>query len=134
MRELMTGYPDMPVQKKGPRVKKEAATNFLRNKGTVGSLCFKDYGKKSDESQQQPRVYFDGVENNEKGKGSVGQLFTQYGHLPQSARAIPRVKFEGADILENSRGGQINKTLHMIPPTPDRPRTAQPALFNNFLF
>ncbi len=120
----MTGYLDNPITKKGPRVKKEAQQNFQRNKGSVGGFCFTNYGKEDNDVNPKSRVFYDGIDNSEKGKGSVGQLFTQYGHLPQSARVAPRVKFEGNDNMENSRGGEINKTLHMMPPTPNRPKTA----------
>ena len=129
MKSFMTGYLDMPEEKKGPRVKKEAHQNFIKNKGTVGNLCFTNYGKAEQEDTRNPRVYYDGIYNNEKGKGTVSQLFTQYGNLPQSARAVPRVKFEGSDILENHRGNEISKTLQMVPPTPARPKTSSSNTF-----
>ena len=129
MKSFLTGYPDMPEERKGPRVKKEAHLNFMKNKGTVGGICFSNYGKSEQEETYNPRVYYTGRINHEKGKGTVGQLFTNYGNMPVSARTVPRVKFEGTDNLEKHRGNEFSKAFQMVPPTPARPKTASTTSF-----
>ena len=129
MKSFLGGYPDPPHERKGPRVKKEAHQNYLKNKGSVGGICFTNYGKNEQEDSYNPRVYYTGRDNHEKGKGTVSQLFTNYGNLPVSARAIPRVKFEGSDNYEKNKGEAFSKTFQMIPPTPSRPKTAASTTF-----
>jgi hypothetical protein len=116
MKSLLTGYLDMPSEKKGPRIKAEAQDNFIKNQGTVSSICFKDYGKSDDKKE---------IIRNYKGRnGSVGELLGNYGQLPMSARTVPRVKPE-AKLSYDREGSEILKTLTMQPPT-ERVKSATP--------
>lgn len=129
MREVLTGYCDPAVPKKGPRIKKEAEENFIKNRGTF-NVILGDYGKNIQNEQLNPRVYYEGKLNNQKGRGSVGNLLSNYGHQPMSARPVPRVKFEAEDILEHNRGAGVDKTMKMVPPS-SRPSSST---FFNYKF
>ena len=127
MKDILGGYCDPPIERKGPRIKQEAYDNFLKNKGTFNHIL-NDYGKGIDNAQINPRVFYEGRANNLKGQGSMGSLLGNYGRHPVSARPLSRVKFEGADILQNNRGSGVDKTLKMVPPS-SRPSSSQ--FFNN---
>lgn len=123
MKTLLTGYLDMPVEKKGPRVKAEAQEIFKKNQGTVSSICFKDYGKTNDKQQE--------LNKNSKGRDdSVGDLLSNYGQLPVSARTVPRVKPEAKSIYARE-GSEIFKTITMQPPT-ERVKSATPVRSSPF--
>jgi len=123
MKEILTGYCDPPIQKKGPRVKKEAYDNFLKNKGTFNNIIA-GYGKDINPETHNPRNFHEGKSYNQKAHGSVGNLFANYGNYPISARPVSRVKFEGTEILENSRGTGVDKIFKMVPLT-QRPSSTQ---------
>ncbi|RNA05661.1 hypothetical protein BpHYR1_015464 [Brachionus plicatilis] len=130
MKEVLTGFCEsQPIIKKGPRIKKEAQENYMKNKGSF-NFILNEYGKGGSNECTKPRVYYEGKYNNEKGRGSVGNLFTNYGNLPLSARPVPRVKFEAENILDHNRGSGVNKTLHMVPES-SRPKSTT---FFNFKF
>lgn len=117
MKEILTGYcENPPIQRKGPRITRDAQENFIKNKGTFNTIIG-DYGKNITTEHTSPRNFYEGKTNNVKGRGSVGNLLSNYGYHPLSARPIPRVKYEAEDILDHNRGAGVNKTLKMVPPS-----------------
>lgn len=125
MNELLSGYCENPVlPRKGPRIKREAEENFLKNKGTFNTILDHTGADKEEPKRPPPKVHYEGMQNREVGAGSVGNLLSNYGYHPASARPVPRVKFNGADNLINNSGSGASKTLQMIPLT-SRPSSAQ---------
>ena len=116
MQDLLTGYCDPAIAKKGPRISKEGEANFLKNKGTFNKIL-NDYGRDVTKESFNPRVQFEGRENRDKNRGTMGSLFTNYGYHPQSPKPIPRVKFDGQSNLEKNSGLGLDKTLKMVPPS-----------------
>lgn len=130
MKEVLTGYcENQPIIKKGPRIKKEAQENYVKNKGSFNYIL-NEYGKNPLDECTKPRVYYEGKNYNEKGRGSVGNLLANYGNHPISARPIPRVKFEAGEILDHNKGTGVYKVLHMVPET-SRPKSCT---FFNFKY
>ena len=130
MKESMGGYCDPPLEHKGPRVRKEAQANFLKNKGTFDNIIA-NYGQDVPKEHFYPRVNFEGRSNNDKGRGTMGSLLGNYGNHPLSAKPVSRVKYEGNEILSKNRGAGVGKTLLSMPPS-SRPSSSQ--FFTNSLW
>ena len=122
MNELLGGYLNPAIDKKGPRITNSAHGNYIKNRGTFNTILHQNENKQTAEIHN-PKVYYEGKDNRINGHGSVGNLMTNYGYLPQSARPVPRIKFEGANILANNRGTNASKTLTMMPAS-SRPSSA----------
>jgi hypothetical protein len=116
MKDMLGGYPDMPQAKKGPRVKPEAQHMYNRSQGSIGRLCFKEYGTGIDAN---PVV--------KSQKTAVSNLIHNYGILPESSRPVPRVKKEAADNFANGRGS-LSKVLRGEPPTERETKSATPRM------
>jgi hypothetical protein len=114
MNELLGGYADPALERKGPRIKKEAENNFNKNKGTFHTILTHE---KEEPKIYQPKVSYEGMNNRITGNGTVSSLFTNYGFHPLSAKPVPRVKFDGADFMANNNGSEASKTLSMVPPS-----------------
>jgi hypothetical protein len=130
MSELLTGYWEHPaLDRKGPRVKREAKQNFAKNQGNMNEVMHQ-YGRDIPTESHAARAHFEGKDNVEKGRGSMNSLLGNYGCHPLSARPAARVKLQGAEILENNRGSGVDKTFKSLPLS-SRPR---PTTFFNQKF
>lgn len=124
MNELLTGYCENPtIERKGPRIKREAEENFHKNKGTFNTILTHNSGVREEARRPNPKVYYEGMDNRITGSGTLGNLFANYGYHPLSAKPIPRVKFDGTNNMINNSGSSASKTLHMVPPSA-RPSSA----------
>jgi hypothetical protein len=120
MKDMLGGYPDPAIQKKGPRVKPEAQKMYNRSQGTIGRICFKEYGTGIESVANSKDIH--------KSKGiSVSNLIHNYGYLPESSRPVPRVKQEAADNSNNARGS-IDKVFRGEPPTERPAKSATPRM------
>ena len=125
MNEILGGYWEHPpVIRKGPRITKEAYSNFVKNKGSVSNVCFKEYGTQTNDKVAGPKVQYEGMDNLLKNQGTLGPLMNNYGYHPLSARPVPRVKFDGVDNMDKNRGSEFEKTLKQVPPS-SRPSSSQ---------
>ena len=118
MNELLTGYNEHPtIERKGPRIKREAHENYTKNKGTFSTIL--NHAKNVDDQPKfyAPKVKYEGMNNRVTGAGTVHELFNNYGYHPLSAKPVARVKFDGADNMVANNGSEASKTLHMIPPS-----------------
>jgi hypothetical protein len=124
MDDLLTGYCNPPQLRKGPRISREAESNFIKNRGSVNNICFEDYGRNIKPELVNPRVTREGFSNCDQSRqGSVGSLFSNYGTMPLSAKPAPRIKFEGVHIQNDHRGSGVGKTLSSVPLS-NRPSSA----------
>lgn len=131
MNELLTGYWEHPpIERKGPRVKKEAEHIFQKNQGNMNTVLH-EYGKNIPEEHHTSRAHFEGKYNVEKSRGSMNDLLGNYGRHAQSAKPVARVKYGGNDNLANNRGSGIQKTFDGVPLT-NRPSSSQ--FFNSKLY
>lgn len=123
MAELMGGYPDPSSFRKGPRISNYAQSNYIKNRGTFNDILDHDANKNDRPQSHAPKVFYEGKYNRDHGYGTVGNLFSHYGALPQSARQVPRVKSDAVNNYTHGRGSAMGKTLTMIPQS-SRPGSA----------